>query len=247
LLISPCHRIGTALDRSTKDVFNEARNCSEVNRLFELTGVRYKNILAIEHLVIESGKTTCIVGESGSGKTTLLKLLNNMINYNEGSITFHGADLKKLDPVEHRRKVIMLPQTPVIFPGSIKDNLLIGLKFAGKNTVTDERLLEELDRVGLLKKLDEEAEKLSGGEKQRLALARVILMEPSVLLLDEPTSALDEGSEENITAYINDYLAGADKTLVMVTHSGQLAQQMADTIVTVCCGEVTASEEAAGV
>lgn len=215
--------------------------------MFELTGVRYKNILAIEHLVIESGKATCIVGESGSGKTTLLKLLNNMLTCTEGKITYKGEDLKQLDPVRHRREVIMLPQTPVIFPGSIRDNLLIGLKFAGKETAADEKLIKELDRVGLKKELGEETEKLSGGEMQRLALARVILMEPSVLLLDEPTSALDEGSEGKITSYINDYLAGADKTLVMVTHSGQLARQMADTIVTVRCGEVTAIEEAAGV
>jgi putative ABC transport system ATP-binding protein len=218
-----------------------------VNKLFELTGVHYKNIITIKHLVIEAGQTTCIVGESGSGKTTLLKLLNNMLTCTRGKITYQGEDLKQIDPVRHRREVIMLPQTPVIFPGSVRDNLLIGLKFAGKKAVTDEKLLEELDRVGLNKELGEETEKLSGGEMQRLALARIILMEPCVLLLDEPTSALDEGSEDKITNYINNYLAGGDKTLVMVTHSRQLALQMGDRIVTVSGGVVTAAEEAAGV
>jgi len=215
--------------------------------LFELKGVRYKNFISVDHLVIEAGQTTCIVGESGSGKTTLLKLLNNMLACTEGTIYYRGEDLKQLDPVKHRREVIMLPQTPVIFPGSVKDNLLIGLKFAGKEAAADEKLLEELDRVCLNKELGEDAEKLSGGEMQRLALARVILMEPSVLLLDEPTSALDEGSEENINHYINDYLTGVDKTLVMVTHSSQLARQMGDRIITVNGGVVTATEEASGV
>jgi putative ABC transport system ATP-binding protein len=213
--------------------------------MFTLKNVSYKNILQIDELTIAPGIITAIVGESGSGKTTMLKLLNHMINYSEGTVTYRGQELKSLDAVLLRRKVTMVPQIPVIFPGTVRDNLLIGLIFAGKEAVSDDRINAELARIGLDKKLDDPAELLSGGEKQRLALARVILMNPDVLLLDEPTSALDEDSEGKITAYINDYLGGEDKSVVMVTHSKQLALQVARKIITVSKGTITAVEEVA--
>lgn len=211
--------------------------------MFKLDKVRYRNIISVDDLTISSNETTCIVGESGSGKTTLLKLLNHMVNYNQGTITYRGEDLKNLDPINLRREVILLPQTPVIFPGTVRDNLLIGLAFSGRKPVDDNRLLEEMEYAGLDKRLDEEAEPLSGGEKQRLALIRVILMEPNVLLLDEPTSALDEGTELSIIEYINNYLKAKDKTLIMVTHSRELAKSMGDRMVNVSKGIVTAVEE----
>lgn len=213
--------------------------------MFKLDQVRYRDIISVDDLTISSNETTCIVGESGSGKTTFLKLLNHMVNYNQGTITYRGEDLKNLDPINLRREVILLPQTPVIFPGTVRDNLLIGLAFSGRKPVDDNRLLEEMEYAGLDKRLDEEAEPLSGGEKQRLALIRVILMEPNVLLLDEPTSALDEGTELSIIEYINNYLKAKDKTLIMVTHSRELAKSMGDRMVNVNKGIVTAVEEVA--
>lgn len=214
--------------------------------MFKLQNVRYKNIIAVQELVIEKGQTTCITGESGSGKTTLLRLLNHMIDYDEGAISYGDSDLKSLDAVLLRREVVMLPQDPVIFPGTVRDNLLIGLTFAGKKAVGDERLLEELMRVGLdHKNLDADAELLSGGEKQRLALVRVILMEPEVLLLDEPTSALDDEWADKISAYIKAYLAAAGKTLVLVTHSSRLADDMGRKVVTIKNGTIVDSGEVA--
>lgn len=213
--------------------------------MFKFNQVRYRDIISVDDLTISSNETTCIVGESGSGKTTFLKLLNHMVNYNQGTITYRGEDLKNLDPINLRREVILLPQAPVIFPGTVRDNLLIGLAFSGRKPVDDKRLLEEMKYAGLDKRLDEEAEPLSGGEKQRLALIRVILMEPNVLLLDEPTSALDEGTELSIIEYINNYLKTKDKTLIMVTHSRELAKSMGDRMVNVNKGIVTAVEEVA--
>jgi putative ABC transport system ATP-binding protein len=217
-----------------------------VEAVFKLNNVRYKNILNIEELSIEKGQTTCIVGESGSGKTTLLKLLNHMIDYSQGTISYMENELKSLNAVMHRREVILLPQVPVIFPGTLRDNLLIGLSFAEKEPVDDERLLEELKKIGLAhKQLDEDAETLSGGEQQRLALIRIMLMEPEVLLLDEPTSALDDDRTEEITAYINDYITNGGKTLVLVTHSKQLASMMGRKIVSMKNGRIDSVAEVA--
>lgn len=166
--------------------------------MYKLKEVKYKDILDIDNLHIPKHNITCIVGESGSGKTTLLRLLNKLISPNRGEITYKEKSLEAIDPIKLRREVIMLPQTPAIFSGSVKENLLIGLKFSEKTFVSDKELSSILKTVKLNKELEEDAGKLSGGEKQRLALGRIMLLEPEVYLLDEPSSALDEETEQMI-------------------------------------------------
>jgi len=219
----------------------EADKCS----IFTLEEVRYLNVLSINQLTIEAQKITCITGESGSGKTTLLKLLNHLVDYSQGTITYKGKDLKSLDAVNLRREVIMVPQEPVIFSGTLRDNLLAGLQFAAKSTPNDERLRRELDHVGLDKKLDEDPGTLSGGEKQRLAIARVLLMDPEVMLLDEPTSALDEETGEKVISRVKDHLRDRGKTLVMVTHEKHLAEKLADVIIALHLGTINGVREVA--
>lgn len=211
--------------------------------MFSLQKVKYKEILNVESLTIPDGKTTCIVGESGSGKTTLLRLLNNMISCDEGDITFKGTPLYNIDPVQLRRNVVMLPQAPVIFNGTVRDNLLIGLYFSEKPAVNDSKLYGALQMVNLNKKLDDNPEKLSGGEKQRLALARVILMEPEVFLLDEPSSSLDESTEQLIIEKLSEYCKEAGKTLVMVTHSPKLAEYFSNIVIRISNGRITEQKE----
>ena len=152
--------------------------------VFTLNKVKFKDILYIKKLTIKEKKTTAIVGRSGSGKTTLLKHLNKLISPYGGTIYYRDIPLEAIDAVTLRREVVMMPQTPVIFEGNIRENLLIGLKFSEKKLPPDNKLMDMLHVVGLDKKLDEPAHRLSGGEKQRLALARVMLMEPRVWLLD---------------------------------------------------------------
>lgn len=199
--------------------------------MFILKDVKYKDILDIKDLKLSKNKITSIVGQSGSGKTTLLRLLNNLISAHYGEISFDSIPLDEIDPVQLRRKVVMLPQNPAIFSGNIKDNLLIGLKFSQKPLAEDERLFEVLKSVGLNKELHMDADLLSGGEKQRLALGRIILMEPEVLLLDEPSSALDEETEYMIIKTLVTYTKDNNKTLIMVTHSKKIAREFSDNIV----------------
>lgn len=181
--------------------------------MYKLEGVKFKNIISIEKLEIEDNKITCIVGESGSGKTTLLRLLNKLISSDSGKILYDNHDINEIDSVELRRDVIMLSQNPAIFPGTIRDNLLIGLKFSEKPLVSDSKLKEVLRIAELNKNLVDDAEKLSGGEKQRLALGRIILMDPKVLLLDEPSSALDEKTEKILIEKLVDYSKKKQKKL----------------------------------
>jgi putative ABC transport system ATP-binding protein len=211
--------------------------------LFHLKNVNYKDILNIENLIIPEHRITCIVGESGSGKTTLLRLLNKLISCDYGEILYKNKPLTEIDPIELRRNVVMLPQSPAIFNGTIKDNLLIGLKFAEKPILSNDKLYEVLKFINLDKELNEDADKLSGGEKQRLALGRIILLDPEVFLLDEPSSALDEETEEIIIEKLVEHTKSTNKTLIMVTHSKRVANQFADNVIEVKKGKIINQEE----
>lgn len=137
----------------------------------------------------------------------------------------------------------MLPQTPVIFPGNIKENLLIGLEFSEKEPASEERLQEVLQIVKVNKSLEADASYLSGGEKQRLALARILLMDPEVLLLDEPSSALDEDTEIHIIEKVINYIKERNKSLVMITHSKTLARTYGEIIIVLEEGKIKEVEE----
>jgi putative ABC transport system ATP-binding protein len=200
--------------------------------MFYLKDISYKNIIYIKEVNINEGIVTCIVGPSGAGKTSLLRLLNRMNNPTGGQIFYKGRSLEEFDPVDFRRKVMMLSQNPLIFPGSVEENLQIGLEFINKEHVLKEELKRALDIVMLEKSMDDDAEKLSGGEKQRLALARILLLKPEVYLLDEPTSALDEETEMTV---INRFIEEAKQnggTIIMITHSTKLSERYADKIIT---------------
>lgn len=192
-------------------------------RMFELKNIIYKNILQIDHMTIPEKKITCLVGESGAGKSTLLKMLNIMLSPDKGEIFYQNKNLKHEDPILHRRQVVMLSQQPTIFEGTIRDNLQIGLVFSEQNLKEDQELNEALNIVRLYKDLDDNAETLSGGEKQRLALARVYLMEPEVFLLDEPTAALDEETEEEVMDSFFMKVMEKGKSVIMITHSQKIA------------------------
>jgi putative ABC transport system ATP-binding protein len=211
--------------------------------MFTIKDVLYKNILNIADLKIPSNKVTCIVGESGCGKTTLLRLLNKLISYDSGEILFNEQSLDKINSIDLRRRVVMLSQSPATFKGNIKDNLLVGLKFAEKPLVSDDRLNEMLNMVHLNKSLDDSVENLSGGEKQRLALGRVLLLDPECFLLDEPSSALDEDTEHLIIEKIVQYTKEKNKTLIMVTHSKKVAENFADYIFEIKNGRVIDQRE----
>lgn len=206
--------------------------------MFSLKNVKYKDILQIDDLVIEDYKVTCIVGESGSGKTTFMRLLNKLISCDSGKIFYNNQDISNIDSIQLRRNIVMLPQTPTIFPGDIKENLLIGLKFSEKPLVDDDKLCDVLKFVNLNKNLNDDSDSLSGGEKQRLALGRVILLDPDVFLLDEPSSALDEETEHVIIEKLISYTKSTKKTLIMVTHSKKIAQTYSDNIIQIHDGRI---------
>lgn len=199
--------------------------------MFTIKDLSCKDILHIKELQLTKGNIICLFGESGSGKTTLLKLLNGMLTPQSGEVTYKNQLITELDPIDLRKEVVMLGQDPIVFEGSIRDNLLIGLEFAEKDLVGDDILKDLMEHLYLTKNLDEDAAELSGGEKQRIAFGRVILMGAEVYLLDEPTSALDKETETAVMEYFTNKLKAADKTAIMVTHSKEIAEQYSDEII----------------
>ncbi|MEG0507317.1 MAG: ABC transporter ATP-binding protein [Longicatena sp.] len=198
--------------------------------MFEINQLKYKNILHIEHLCLQR-QITCITGASGSGKTTLLRTLNRLNTIDEGVILYNDEDISVLDPIELRRKIVMLGQTPVIYDGTIEDNLQIGLLFSEQPKASQAELLKYLAKVNLTKRLEDTCEKLSGGEKQRLCLARIMLMNADVYLVDEPSSALDKETEQFVIDNLVDFVLEKDKELIMVTHSSQISQKYKNSII----------------
>jgi putative ABC transport system ATP-binding protein len=198
--------------------------------MFELKDVRYKDILHIKSMKIPDKTITCLVGESGAGKSTLLKMLNIMLSPDHGDIYYQKNNLKLKDPIQHRRHVVMLAQQPVIFEGTIRENLQIGLVFSEQKLKEEQELEEALKIVHLSKLLNDDAETLSGGEKQRLALARVYLMNPEVFLLDEPTSALDEETEEEVIGNFIKKAKEKEQSIIMITHSQKIAEKYGENL-----------------
>lgn len=205
--------------------------------MFEFIDVKYKEIVDIPALQIHEGLTV-LLGPSGCGKTTVLRMLAKMISPAKGAILYQGQDLKTLDSVAHRRNVMMLTQSPVMFEGSIRDNLTIGFKFQEKPVPDDEALAAILAKVGMIKDLSLPAQQLSGGEKQRIALGRLFLANPEVYLLDEPSSALDDETEDAIIRMVSEQIKRDQTSIIMVTHSKAIAEKYADEIIEMSGGKI---------
>lgn len=210
--------------------------------MFQLEQVTFKDILDIPTLTIPAERITCIIGKSGSGKTTLVKLLNGLISPNEGTIYEKEEDIRKGSMVQLRRRVAMLQQSPSIYGETIADNVQVGRLFSELEPASDSTVQEVLDIVDLHQARDQEAGKLSGGEKQRLALARMLLLPADVLLLDEPTSSLDEETAHGIIARVLNYCKQKNQTVIMITHADEIVDAFAENLVELEAGKVIRDE-----
>jgi putative ABC transport system ATP-binding protein len=166
---------------------------------------------------------TALVGPSGVGKTSLLRCMNRLDRPVAGTIRLDGIDVMRIDPRELRRRVAMIFQVPVVFDGTVGDNLQFGL-----DKSDPARALEVLDSVGLPADfIERPATALSVGQAQRVCLARALMRRPEVLLMDEPTSSLDRDAGARIEELIV-RLRASGLTVVCVTHDLQQAQRVAD-------------------
>jgi putative ABC transport system ATP-binding protein len=205
---------------------------------FEFAGVsvlrRGRRVLDEITAWIPAAGITVVSGPSGAGKTTLLRLCNRLEVPDAGTVCYRGQPLDELDPLALRRRVGMVFQRPTPFPGTVADNLVV----ARPDAAADE-LGTALERVALDPELlGQEARSLSGGELQRMCLARTLVTGPETLLLDEPTSALDEQPKRVFESAARD-LAAQGITIIWVTHDAAQAARTADQIYQLRDGHLT--------
>jgi UDP-glucose/iron transport system ATP-binding protein len=173
--------------------------------------------------VIPADGITVVSGPSGAGKTTLLRLCNRLELPDGGRLCYRGQPLDELDPLVLRRRVGMVFQRPTPFPGTVADNLAVARPGA-----SPEEMSAALNRVALDPgRLGQEARTLSGGELQRMCLARTLVTGPETLLLDEPTSALDEQPKQVFENTARE-LAAQGIAIIWVTHDDAQARRVAD-------------------
>lgn len=184
--------------------------------MFELENVDC-GILNISSLNAGEEPLTLVTGPSGGGKTTLLRLLCNLLPYT-GTIRFGGTNIEEINPVRYRRKVTMVSQASFIIKGTIRDNINYINHLLGKKATSENAIKKALQTVLLDKLPSDNAETLSGGEKQRLCLARALFSDPSVLLLDEPASALDFDTAKAVLQNVTDKMCARGCHILIVSH-----------------------------
>jgi putative ABC transport system ATP-binding protein len=198
-----------------------------------------KRILDRVSLDVAGGETVAIVGPSGAGKSSLLRLCNRLDEPTDGTVYLDGTDYRTLDPRTLRRRVGLVPQTPALRAGTVRENVTIGPRLRGES-VSETRLVTLLDAVGLGGYADRDAGDLSGGEAQRIAIARTVINDPEVILLDEPTASLDSEAEAEVERLVADLLADGELTVVLVTHDDRQAERLADRVARMHEGRIVA-------
>nr|WP_275288440.1 type I secretion system permease/ATPase [Halomonas elongata] len=216
---------------------------------FERLSFRYpdeeRDALRNVMLTIKPGEKVALLGRVGCGKSTLAKLVLGLYEPSDGAVMVDGIDIRQLDPTQLRRHIGYVPQDVSLFFGSLRDNIVAG---AGSDEVNDAALLKAIELSGLEDLVNthpqgldldvgERGQRLSGGQRQAVAIARALVHDPRILLLDEPTSSMDHSTEKAFRERLDAY--DHDKTLLMVTHRTSLLP-LVDRVVVIDAGSVMA-------
>lgn len=180
------------------------------------------NVLKGLDLQVKEGETIAFVGESGAGKSTILNLVIGFDKVSEGQVLLDGRNMKDIDLRSYRKHLAVVPQTSILFSGTIRDNITYGMEDVSETKLWDAikaaNLADVIENLphGMETKVGEHGNMLSGGQRQRVSIARALLRNPKVIVLDEATSALDSISEKKIQEAINNLSEG--RTTFIVAH-----------------------------
>ncbi len=198
-----------------------------------------RNTLRVDSLHIQRGETLAVVGPNGAGKSTLLLALAHLLKPAQGEIKFEGKNIKEWNDLEYRRKIAFVFQDPLLMDMTVEQNIALGLKFRGADKNHIRIMVEKWSKsMGVDSLLTRRAGQLSGGEAQRVSLARAFILEPQLLLMDEPFSAVDPPTRAQLLADLSSVLSQAHRTTVFVTHNLKEAAQVGDRVAVVVNGEL---------
>ncbi len=184
-----------------------------------------QTLVADVSIEVRAEEVFVVFGPSGSGKSSLLRLLNRLDEPTGGTVYLDGTDYRTIDPRTLRRRVGWVPQRPTLIEGTVAENVAWGPTLRDE-PVDEARLHELLDRLGLSGFADRDADRLSGGEAQRVAIARTLFNDPDVVLLDEPASSLDAAAADRVESLLADVMAAYALTAVLVTHDADRARRL---------------------
>ena len=208
---------------------------------YQLTDIRffYEKTLALSlpKLTIRADKITAIIGPNGCGKSTLLNLLAFLQKNQQGQIEFFSESITEKNTPFCRKRIAFLPQKPYMLRGTVSDNIYLTLKFHGIKNNRSEKINSVLETLNITHLNLQQAKTLSGGELQKVALARAIITNPDVLLMDEPFSYLDQNSEQLLEQFMGDYVKNNNKTLIFSTHNRLQGMAIADDVISLVKGE----------
>ena len=203
-----------------------------------------RTVLAIDQLEIEAGRMYALLGPNGAGKTTLLNLLAFLDEPTTGSLRFCGKAVgsDRAERLALRRQVVLVDQHPIMFSTSVAANIEFGLKIRKIDRTARQRAVQAaLETVGLERYREARAHELSGGETQRLALARALALAPTVLLCDEPTASVDTENQAKIAALLRRINTEQGTTIVFTSHDRLQAASLAERTVVLESGRLTAT------
>lgn len=202
----------------------------------------------VDHIstTITTGDFVAVMGRSGAGKSSFLRLINRLDEPTSGTVYLNGQDYRTLSPRELRRRAGMMMQFAYLFPGTIAENLRFGPRQQGKDLSSAE-IEQLLAEVGLSGMAERDVVHLSGGEAQRVSLARTLANRPDVLLLDEPTSALDDHSEREIETLLTRVVQEQKLAALMITHDTAQARRIANRAILIDSGKLVMTGDVAEV
>lgn len=196
-----------------------------------------RDVLKIDSLEIERGETLAVIGPNGAGKSTFLLALARLIKVAQGEIFFDGKSVRDWDELEYRRKIAFVFQDPLLMDMSVQDNIGLGLRFRGVKNY-QKQVIEWSKAMGVESLLKRRAGQLSGGEAQRVSLARAFILDPELLLMDEPFSAVDPQTRTQLLKDLSRVLAREKRTTIFVTHNLKEAAQFGDRVAVMIDGNL---------
>jgi tungstate transport system ATP-binding protein len=196
-------------------------------------------VLRVDALDIQRGETLTVVGPNGAGKSTLLLALARLLKPSQGDIVYDGKSLKQWDELEYRRRISFVFQSPLLMDMTVEQNVALGLKFRGTSKEeTHERVVKWMKQLGVNALAKRRAGQLSGGEAQRVSLARALVLEPELLLLDEPFAALDPPTHAKLLDDLSALLKEDHRTAVFVTHNLREATKLSHRMAVIVGGRL---------